>query len=379
MNIAFFTSNRSDYGLLRSIIQLASNSEGFNCCIIASGAHCYTSSIEEIYLDNFAPVVKCPIIPETDSSQSIVAAMGKGLLEINHIFSSLSPDIIILLGDRYETLVAAQAAHLMQIILLHISGGEVTIGSLDDSIRHSISKFSDYHFVANEDFYKRLLRLGEHPSRVFISGGMGIDALDKIQLLPRDVVYENLQIIRVDLPILMCTYHPTSIRHEWGSDFETMLSELSRFSCFYNIIFTLPAPESGYRFIVSKLHKFANDYPNVQVKASLGQIMYLSTVKHAKLVVGNSSSGIAEAPYLGTCTVDIGSRQAGRPKAPCVFHVKDVSQLRNALVSSLNYIFPSNFSVLPGFCPYGKSGASHFIINFIKNHELTKKSGFYDG
>ena len=378
MKIAFVTSNRSEYGLLKRLVKLSDNSEKLEALLVVSGDHLspVINSEKEIIEDNLSICAKIKLSPTSDNSESILNAMGDALKSFSQNLSRLNPDAIIILGDRYESLVVATASLLLKIPLIHISGGEITKGSIDDTIRHSITKMADYHFVAIEEFKNRVIKMGEDPSRIFVVGGMGVDAISNIKLLGFKQTLERLQIINKDLPLAVCTYHPVTAKNTSVEECKQMLSSLQEFQNL-NVVITYPNPDYESRKIINLINEFSKKNENFYIYPSLGQLLYLSALSHSLLVIGNSSSGIAEAPYFNCHTINIGSRQLGRPKASSVIDVnankEEISKIIKKILNN-----EKNYFCIGNNKPYGNPGSSDLILKFLEDNinNINKKQSF---
>ena len=375
MKICLITGNRADYGLLKRLIKLILKDDFLDLCLLVTGDHLndINRTINEIESDNFKIDGKFFCSPQQDSPLGILSAMGSATINLAKIIDCKKPDCILILGDRYEMLVAAYTAHIFKIPLLHISGGEVTEGSLDDTIRHSITKFSDYHFVAIDEFKRRVIQMGEDPSRVFVVGGMGIDAIKNLTLLEPYEVINKLKIKNPKFPIILFTYHPVTAEESTIKECKAILNALEKFKE-VNIIITFPNSDYESEKIISEIKNFILKKEDSYLFSSLGQLLFLSTLKISSCIVGNSSSGITEAPYFGLKTINIGLRQKGRPRCPSIVDVNSDSEL------IYNEIKKSLFKEKEEYSIYGESGASDEIFHFLlknKGH-LLKKKGFFD-
>ena len=241
MKVLFITGNRSEYGLIKRLIKLATIEKCIDTFLFVTGDHLnnQTKTINEIENDGLKINGKIKCEPKHDSPLEILSSMGSATIDLSKHLETIKPDLIIILGDRYEMLVVAITSLIFKIPLLHISGGEITEGSLDDTIRHSITKFSDYHFVAIEEFRKRVIQLGESPKRVFVVGGMGIDSINNINLLDSKSVIDKLKIKNPKLPIILFTYHPNTAEENTAEECSAILKALEHLEDI-NIILTYP-------------------------------------------------------------------------------------------------------------------------------------------
>ena len=377
MKIIFVTGNRAEYGLLKRLIKLSVTSDKFKASLLVTGDHLSNKidTISEINKDGLEISGKIFCEPEFDSPLGILNAMGSALSGFAEFFCKNRPDVIVILGDRYEMLVVAIACHIYKIPLVHISGGEVTLGSLDDTIRHAITKFSDYHFVAIEEFKKRIIQMGESSSRIHVVGGMGVDAIDNLELFNFEQTLEKLNIKNKNLPIVLCTYHSVTAEDNTLDECIEIIKALKRINN-VNIIITYPNPDHEREKILDCINQLIISKENVYLYASLGQLLYLSVLKYSKCVIGNSSSGISEAPYFGVKTINIGSRQIGRPKCPSIVNLPGDSE---KIINEINNIIKfDNKSTI--YQTYGSPGASEKILHFLEKNlgNFSKKQGFLD-
>ena len=375
MKVFFITGNRSEYGLLKRLIKLVINEKFIESFLFATGDHLnsVTKTISEIKNDSIEINGKIECSPEYDSPLEILKSMGSATIELANHLDKIKPDVIIILGDRYEMLVVAITSLILKIPLLHISGGEVTEGSLDDTIRHSITKFADYHFVAIEEFKKRVIQLGESPNRIKVVGGMGIDSIENLNLFDSDTVFKKLKIKNPKLPIILFTYHPNTAEKNTLEECISILNALSILKD-VNIILTYPNSDFERDKIIHKIKLFALKKENTYLFTSLGQLLYLSTLRISSCIIGNSSSGITEAPYFGVTTINIGSRQKGRPRCPSIIDLKANSDLIYREIKNSLKRKKTKYMI------YGKPGASKKILDFLKINKgnFSKKKGFND-
>ena len=277
----------------------------------------------------------------------------------------LKPDLLILLGDRFEMLAAASAAHLANIPIAHISGGEITEGSFDDAIRHSITKMSWWHFVAAEDYRKRVIQLGEDPQRVHLVGGMGVDGIKNAILLSKSNFEKEIG-FNLGRKNLLVTYHPVTLENETSKDdFNELLKCLDQLNN-TNIIFTLANSDTHGRVINSMIHSFVDDHPTTsKAFISMGQINYLSALQYVDAVVGNSSSGLLEAPTFKIGTINIGDRQKGRLKAHSVIDcVPSAASITSAIEKLYSTDLQTKLKTVKN--PYGDGNSSEKIVNILK-------------
>jgi GDP/UDP-N,N'-diacetylbacillosamine 2-epimerase (hydrolysing) len=380
-SICFISGSRADYGLLKWLIREVHNDEQLDMSIIATGSHLserFGNTASEIESDGFQIDVKIPLDLDSDSRINTARAFGECAIGIADAVEKLNPDLVVLLGDRYEIFAAATATYLLGKPIAHIHGGEVTHGSFDDGIRHSITKLSQIHFVANAEYAKRVMQLGESPGSIHIVGGLGVDAIDKTPVIPFDDLANSLN-VRFSEQNFLVTYHPetvdTSNKKVQVKELLAALSDRSKTSLFI----TLPNSDPNNAEIRAEFHEFGKRDSNIFIFESLGQTKYLSLLRRMDGVIGNSSSGIIEAPYLGIPTVNIGSRQSGRVKAASIV---DCDNSETAIRNAIHKIMSNDFrAVLKNAeSSYGDPGASGKILAIIKclDFEKMPTKAFFD-
>ena len=323
--IAVFTATRAEYGLLRPIVQELHSAEDLECLLVVAGAHLSSShgyTVSEIERDGFPIAARVVALLDNDSSLGTSYSMALTLQGVASALADLEPDIFIILGDRYEAMAAASAAMMARIPIAHLHGGEATEGLIDEAIRHSITKMAHLHLVAAELFRRRVIQLGEDPDSVHVVGAPGLDNIRNMPLMDRADLDASLG-WEPGHPYLLVTHHPVTLRPELAQlELEALLAALSRQSG-HRVLFTAPNADQEGGTIRRRLEAFVSDDPQrFYLVTSLGQARYLSAVKHAAAVVGNSSSGLIEAPFLGTATVNVGDRQRGRIQGPTVLHCR---------------------------------------------------------
>jgi UDP-N-acetylglucosamine 2-epimerase (non-hydrolysing)/GDP/UDP-N,N'-diacetylbacillosamine 2-epimerase (hydrolysing) len=291
-------------------------------------------------------------------------------------FARLKPDLVVVLGDRYETLAAAQAAMFMRLPMAHLFGGDVTEGAIDESIRHAISKMAHLHFATNADSARRLTQLGEDPSRVFTVGSPGIDSIKRLRLLDRESVGRE-----IGMPLgqrnALITFHPATVEaHQSAGVLDELFAALSTLDAGFHLFFTLANADAEGRALNERIRTFVSTRPNAVAVASLGQLRYISLINEVDVVVGNSSSAIYEAPSLNAPSVDIGDRQKGRERAASVFHA---APERTAIAAAIAQALRRGRQ--PTISPYGDGEASRRIADVIAavpDFKVLLKKGFHD-
>jgi GDP/UDP-N,N'-diacetylbacillosamine 2-epimerase (hydrolysing) len=380
--ICFVTGTRAEYGLLSLLMRKISDEPTLELQVIATGMHLspeFGLTYTEIEQDGFKIDRKIESLLSADTSTSISKSVGLGIISFADAYHELSPDIIVLLGDRFEILSAATAALFAKIPIAHIHGGETTSGAYDEAIRHSITKMSWWHYVAAGDYEKRVIQLGENPKRVFNVGGLGVDNISKIKLLDKQELMAETG-LKFGKKNLLITYHPVTLENNTSKyHVQNMLDALNAFEDIY-LIFTMPNADSDGRVIIKMLEDYVQTHQNRSILfTSLGQIKYLSTLQYVDAVVGNSSSGLTEVPTFKIATINIGDRQDGRIKAHSVIDCepteKDISEAINRL-----YSIEFTNSLVKVTNPYGKGQASEKIFNSLKTFTIptTQKKEFHD-
>lgn len=369
--ICVVTGTRAEFGLLRWLMQEIVTSDALTLQVIATGMHLspeFGSTYREIEQAGFNIDAKVEMLLSADTASGVSKSMGLGLIGYADAFARLAPDLVVVLGDRFEIFAAASAAMIAGIPIAHLHGGETTEGALDEALRHSITKMSHLHFVGAEPYRKRVVQLGEHPDRVFLVGGLGVDAIERIQLLNREELEASID-FKFAARNLLITFHPVTL--ECGSSGQQMQELLVALGELENthLIFTLPNADTGGRELIQMVEAFVEAHPHAKAFQSLGQKRYLSCLQFVDGVVGNSSSGIAEAPSFKTGTINIGDRQKGRLSATSVI---DCKPERADIGRALCLLFDADFRQSLGTTvnPYGRGGTSKKIIDVLRRHPL---------
>lgn len=380
--ICVITGTRADYGLLRWVMQGIKDDAELTLQIIATGMHLspeFGMTYREIENDGFQIDRKVEMLTSSDTSVGIAKSMGLGMIGFADALNELKPDLIVVLGDRFEIFAAVSAALVARIPVAHLHGGETTEGAFDEALRHSITKMSHLHFVAVEEYRQRVIQLGEQPDRVFLVGGLGIDNIKRLQLLDRAELEASLD-FKLGQKNLLITFHPVTLENQSSAQqMAELLAALEKLGEETHLIFTMPNADNGGRELIGMVENFVATHINARAYTSLGQARFLSTVKLVDGVVGNSSSGLAEAPSLATGTVNIGDRQRGRLKAKTVI---DCAPQRNAILDAIGKLYSVDFKQVlqSAVNPYGNGGASQKIVQILSSHNLTDvlKKSFYD-
>ena len=380
--ICIITGTRAEYGLLRWVIQGIKDAPELTLQVIATGMHLspeFGLTYREIEQDGFQIDRKVEMLTSSDTSVGVAKSMGLGMIGFADALNELQPDLIVVLGDRYEIFAAVAAALVARIPVAHLHGGETTEGAFDEAFRHSITKMSHLHFVAAKEYRQRVIQLGEHPDRVFLVGGLGIDAIKRTALLDREALEASLD-FRLGAKNLLITFHPVTLESQSSAQqMAQLLAALGQLDADTHLIFTMPNADNGSRELARMVDDFVLTHPNARAYVSLGQLRYLSCMKLVDGVVGNSSSGLAETPSLATGTVNIGDRQRGRLKAQSVI---DCPPQRQAILDAINMLFTADFrqSLQTVVNPYGNGGASQKIVQALQDHPLDDilKKSFYN-
>lgn len=380
--IAVFTGTRAEYGLLYWILKGISASKNAELQLLVGGMHLSSEfgyTVNQIEKDGFDITDKLEFLLSSDSPVGISKSLGLAVISAAESFARNKPDVVVILGDRFEALAIAQAAMIAAIPIAHIHGGEITQGVIDDSVRHAITKMSYLHFTSTETYRKRVIQLGEQPQNVFNVGAPGIDNINKLPLMELDELANSLQ-IQLSHPFLLVTYHPvTLLADKADEELKCLLSALDKFPE-YQVIFTYPNADTYGRNLIEILKAYQQkNKERTFLLESMGQLRYLSAMKLASLVLGNSSSGIIEAPSCKVATVNIGDRQKGRLSAESIIHCKgDESSIYQAIQHALSEKIQSTLDNVIN--PYGDGQSSEKIVQQLIDCELVKHTQkvFYD-
>lgn len=379
--ICVITGSRADYGILKGLIKKIKFHQKFKLQLIVTGSHLsdkYGNTISEIYNDGLKANIKLKILSNGTSALNLAKNSAKALSGYASSFKKLDPDLVLLLGDRYEIFCAAYVAVIFGIPIAHLHGGEVTQNSYDEFFRHSISKLSQIHFVSTSSYKKRVIQLGELPKNVFNVGSVGLENIDKLHFLSNKILEETLG-IKFKAKSLIITIHPETLnRKKINQQILIVLGALKKLKD-TTFIFTMPNNDIGSYEIEKQIKKFCKNNNNAFFFKSLGRTVYLSCVRRVDAVLGNSSSGIIEVPSLKKPSIDIGKRQYGRVRARSVISC-DFNKLK--ILSSIKKIYSKKFLMnLNNFTnPYYKKYSSKIILKIIERIKLNKISckKFYD-
>jgi GDP/UDP-N,N'-diacetylbacillosamine 2-epimerase (hydrolysing) len=375
------TGTRAEYGLLRWVMQGVKDDPALSLQIVATGMHLspeFGLTYREIEQDGFRIDRKVEMLVSSDTTVGISKSIGLGVLGFADVLDDLKPDLIILLGDRFEIFSVAVVAMAARIPVAHLHGGEATEGSIDEAIRHSITKLSHLHFVAAEEYRQRVIQLGEQPDRVFLVGGLGVDNIKRLSLLDRKQLELSID-FSLKKKNLLITFHPVTLEKSTATDqMAELLSALAELQD-TGLIFTLPNADTDGRALIEMVDAFVAKHNNARAYTSLGQLRYLSCIAQVDGVVGNSSSGLIEAPCFKKATINIGDRQRGRLQASSIINCEPN---KLAIRSALQQLYSAEFQMALKEVrnPYGEGGASEKIVTTVKAAKLDGivKKHFYD-
>lgn len=379
--ICFVTGSRAEYGLLSSLLQLVKKSPECELQIIATNMHLmpeHGNTFQEILKDGLIINEMVPMPKPSDDNYGVVASMAIEMEHMNRALQNLNPDLVVILGDRYEILVVASVAMLHHIPVAHIHGGEITEGAIDDNIRHAITKLSYLHFTATEEYKNRVIQLGEQPNRVFNVGAIGVQNFKQIPIISKKELEEFLD-FELDKNTILVTYHPVTLSNRTAE--EDIVDFLKAMNYFPNIriLFTMPNSDPGGDIIRTYIEKYCATNPSrCRAFVSLGMKRYISVLKYVGAVVGNSSSGLTEVPSAHIPTLNIGDRQRGRIRGDSVYDCKSDVE---SIVRGMNIIFSKDFKEKAKLAnnPYEKEGTTENIFKIIEIYPLNCISkSFYD-
>lgn len=381
--ISILTSTRAEYGLLKPIIAKLNTIKEFDIRIVATGAHLspeFGLTYKEIENDGLCIDEKIEILLSSDTPSAISKSMGLAMISFADYFEKLNPDLLIVLGDRYETLAVSAAAMNQRIPIAHLYGGETTEGAVDESIRHAITKISYLHFTSIDEYRNRVIQLGEHPDRVYNVGAIGIENILSVEFLSKKELENELE-IKLSRPYAVVTFHPVTLEHNSSEEQIRSLLEVCKEYKNLDFIFTKANADAEGRIINESIDKYVKENNNIFVFTSLGMLRYLSALKHSSMVIGNSSSGLVEAPSFGIPTINIGERQKGRLQASSIINCEptqgSIKQAVNLALSE-EYVQKAKKTVNP----YGNGDTSNKVVEVIKdymfNNKIDLKKKFYD-
>lgn len=382
--ICVVTGTRAEYGLLRNLLLKLRDTENVKLDLVVTGSHLserFGNTQEEIVKDGFNDYIRIAIPLEDDSKEGMAVSTGIAVQKFAELFKGYKPDIIIVLGDRFEILAAVIAAHIIGISVAHIAGGDVTEGAVDDAIRHCITKMSQLHFPGCEQSAKRIIQMGEEPDRVFNVGEPGVENCLNLKLMSRNELSENLNFAINCHDYSVVTFHPVTMENDTAIEqiYQLIHAMDDQKGMFY--IITMANADAGGRVINEIWQKEGKKRENWLVVSSLGVLRYLSAVKYAKLVIGNSSSGVIEVPALGTPTINIGDRQKGRMMAESVIQCDPVeAQITLAIQKGMTTEFQKMAKNIKS--PFGDGTTSsqivQIVLDYLEHKNKTNEKHFFD-
>jgi len=367
--IAVMTGTRADYGLLQPIISLIEHHPEMTLQLLVTGSHLssqYGDTWKQIEQDGFKISACIPILTEDDSPAGIARSTGKAVLGFADTLSDDTPDCLVVLGDRYEALAAAEAALLMAIPIVHIHGGELTEGAVDDAIRHAISKMASLHFVSHQQYARRLMQMGEPEDRIMVTGAPGIDNILNMKKMNKAEIERSLN-FSLGESCFLVTYHPvTRSTNNNDDDLQGLFESLDKYPN-SQIVWTYPNADANSQYLIDQIKSYAFRNKNrVMALPSLGQRRYISMLSHADLVIGNSSSGIIEVPSFKIPTINIGDRQKGRIRVNSIVDCLPTrSSINSAIEMALSKDFQASLSKVVN--PYGDGNSADKIVNALSS------------
>lgn len=381
--ISFVTSSRADYGVLRPLLWKVHESDGLKLHLTVTGSHLSEShgyTLREIESDGVPVHEKVPILDKRETPLSTSHATGKVVSSLAEVFFRENPDIVVLLGDRYEMLGAGLAASLTRRIMVHISGGDLTLGAQDDAFRHCLTKLAHYHFCATDEYRNRILQMGECPDKVFALGELGMEEVLSLPFLSREEVWKRLNLGK-GTDFVLLTFHPETLKPDFGlNDLNLLLKALDEHPelC---VVITSPNADEGADLILQQLKRYVQIHPNrAFLFDSLGRLNYLSALRYSCGVIGNSSSGIVEAPLFQKPSLNIGERQNGRAYADSTLHAQgEFPAVRNALRRMLSDEHRALYKSVKS--PYHKEGSTERACQLLSSlpvDESVLRKSFFD-
>ncbi len=381
--IAVVTATRAEYGILKNVIDRIEKSEQLKLCLMVTGTHLvseYGMTVREIEEDGYPIAERIDVLMSSDSPSSVSKTMGLVMISFAEAFERQKPDCLVVLGDRYELLAVCSAAMNAGIPIAHISGGETTQGAIDESVRHCITKMSYLHFPACEIYRQRIIQLGEEPDRVYNFGDVGVEALRLVPEMTKQELEQSIG-FALDKPYMSVTFHPVTLEaHDAEKQMRELLDALEEIKDM-KFVFTKANADAGGRKLNEMMEAFAAKHDNCVVFASLGIKRYINLLRYSDGIVGNSSSGIVEAPSLGIPTVNIGNRQKGRLQADSIINCEpDKAEIITAIGESQTTLFKDK--VKHTVNPYGDGNTSERIVQTITKYlyqdKISLEKKFYD-
>ena len=371
--ICFITGSRAEYGLIHRIVELFSKDKSFKTYLIVTGSHLskkFGSTIKNISKDNIN-IKKIPIDLNLDSKKTIYLNQKKLSQEIYKFTKKIKPTCFVVLGDRFEIFSLCSFIQFLNVPLVHIHGGEKTSGSIDDQLRHCITKMSHIHFVANKEFKKRVLQLGESKNSIHVVGGLGVDKIKRIKILNKNQISKKINFKKNKKNVLV-TLHPDTLKNNNTIRMTDLICKIIKKNKSINFILTYPNFDIGYQYIIKKFKNLSKNKQHVNFYKSLGDQMYLSLLKNCDAMIGNSSSGFTEAPYFKIPVLNIGDRQYGRPRSKNILNALiKYNSINTKFQNCINKSYKMKKIKLKN--QYGKSGASKKIYSILKKFNFKKE------
>lgn len=380
--VCVVTGTRAEYGLLYWLLRGLADDLDLNLQILATGMHLspeFGLTYQQIEKDGFRIDAKVEMLLSSDTPVGVAKSMGVGMIGFADVYDRLRPDLLLVLGDRFEVFAAVSAAMIARIPVAHMHGGEATEGLIDEPIRHSVTKMSHLHFTSTERYRERVIQLGEQPDRVFNVGALGIENINRLELLSREAFEDSIN-FRLGKRTLLITFHPVTLETATAaSQFTALLTALDELPDTH-LIFTKPNADTDGRVIIQLIDEYVARNPQKAVAfISLGQLRYLSALRYVDAAIGNSSSGLLEVPSFRIGTLNIGDRQQGRIKAASVIDCEPtLAGIREGLAQLFAPEFQATLPTVDN--PYGTASPSAAIITEIKRADLSTilKKRFYD-
>ncbi|GAA0082223.1 MULTISPECIES: UDP-N-acetylglucosamine 2-epimerase [Clostridium] len=372
--ILVVTGTRAEYGLLYWTMKEIKKDKDLQLQLIVTGNHLireYGYTVGQIKKDGFKIDEEIDMIIDSEKKSSVLKSMGIEMIQMAQAFDRLKPDILLILGDRYETFIAATCAMMMNIPIAHMNGGESTEGAVDEQIRHAITKMAHIHFPGAAYYKERIIKMGEEPWRVFNVGQAGIENIKKLKLLGKEQLEKELN-INFTKKVFLITYHPVTLQlKNTKGQIDNLLKAISNFDAQY--IFTYPNADFGSKIIIDKINDFVKDHKEAKIYYSLGQKRYLNLLKYADIMIGNSSSGIIESPIFKIPVVNIGDRQKGRVRNK---NIIDTDYSENEITNAISKVlkdekFKENLNSIDNI--YGNGNTSKQIVEILKSIAINKK------
>lgn len=381
--ISILTATRAEYGLLKPIMSKLNKIEEYDIRLVVTGMHLspdYGLTFKEIIQDGFTIDRKIDIILSSGTSVAVTKSMGLALISFAEYFDELKPNLLIVLGDRYESFAVCCAAMNARIPIAHLHGGEVTEGVIDEAIRHSITKMSYLHFTSTEEYRKRVIQLGEHPNRVFNVGAIGLEVIKELNYMSKEEFEKSIN-FTISKKLALLTFHPVTLEDNTEEQFENILQAIDMFDDI-QVIITKANADAGGNVINKLIDEYVKKRSNKCVAfESLGQLRYLTAMKYCDFVIGNSSSGIIETPSFKKPTINIGDRQKGRIQAKSIINCKPIKlEIVSSIEKALSVDFRKTLDDLED--PYGDGNVSDNIVSeinrFLNQNLLSIKKQFYN-